>query len=199
MGSQTKEGQEMKGRRLAIALIVLVVVAAVSVSAGLASRAGTGSARAFPTGPVNLTMWWWGEQEAAGAKKWLADTDCALPQETPERDDQDRAADDRRARARRSRLRQPRRRDRTSSTSGVASGALEDAWAGSTKPVSDYIPASELKHYSTLGKTRMTARSGRRAGTSSRPSRSSIARTCLPRPASNRLARGHSCLRPATA
>src|SRR5581483_944898 len=25
--------------------------------------------------------------------------------------------------------------------------SLEDAWAGSTKPVSDYIPASELKHY----------------------------------------------------
>src|SRR5207244_4725658 len=25
--------------------------------------------------------------------------------------------------------------------------SLEDAWAGSTKPVSDYIPAAELKHY----------------------------------------------------
>ena len=25
--------------------------------------------------------------------------------------------------------------------------SLEDAWAGSTKPVSDYIPRSELRHY----------------------------------------------------
>ena len=48
----------------------LAALAAAGVGFG-----GTGrSPNAFPTGKVNLTMWWWGEQEAAGAKNWLAQT-----------------------------------------------------------------------------------------------------------------------------
>jgi len=38
------------------------------------SPEGAGSPQAFPTEDVTLTMWWWGEQEAPGAKQWLADT-----------------------------------------------------------------------------------------------------------------------------
>ena len=91
-------------------------------------------------------MWWWGEQEAAGAKKWLADT-VALYQK-----------------------KHPNVTIKTvlQTTNGLVPAfkaaaaakkgpdiqyfwggiwSLEDAWAGSTKPVSDYIPKSELKHY----------------------------------------------------
>ena len=55
-----------------IASLVSLVVALTIVVAGLGSASAARSA--YPTGPVHLTMWWWGEQEAAGAKKWLADT-----------------------------------------------------------------------------------------------------------------------------
>src|SRR5260370_38194282 len=52
-------------------------VAALALGAGTAggsAPAGGTASKAFPTGPVNLKMWWWGEQEAAGAKGWLAQT-----------------------------------------------------------------------------------------------------------------------------
>src|SRR2546426_3271928 len=133
-------------RRLALALLVVCVVAAMSVGAGLASRSSTGNTRAFPTGPVNLTMWWWGEQEAAGAKDWLAQTVKLYQQKHPS----------------------VTIKTVLQTTNGLVPAfkaaaaakkgpdiqyfwggiwSLEDAWAGSTKPVSDYIPASELKHY----------------------------------------------------
>src|ERR1043166_5068091 len=53
----------------------LAAVACLALVAGAAfARNDRPAAEPFPTGPVKLTMWWWGEQEAAGAKKWLADT-----------------------------------------------------------------------------------------------------------------------------
>ena len=61
-------------RKLGVVVAVTVVAAAVLATAGLASRSSSTTRQAFPTGPVNLTMWWWGEQEAAGAKGWLAQT-----------------------------------------------------------------------------------------------------------------------------
>ncbi len=133
-------------RRLALALGVVCVVAAVSVGAGLASRSSTGSTRAYPTGPVNLTMWWWGEDEAHGAKGWLAKTVALYHQKHPN----------------------VTIKTVLQTTNGLVPAfkaaaaakkgpdiqyfwggiwSLEDAWNGSTKPVSDYIPASELKHY----------------------------------------------------
>ena len=30
--------------------------------------------KAITTKPVTLTMWWWGDQEAPGAKLWVDDT-----------------------------------------------------------------------------------------------------------------------------
>ena len=43
----------------------------------------TKTAEAYPTGPVHLVMWWWGKQEAPGAKKWLADTVAGYQQKHP--------------------------------------------------------------------------------------------------------------------
>ncbi len=84
-------------RKLGVVVAVTVVTATVLATAGLAARSSTTTRKALPTGPVNLTMSWWGEQEAAGAKCWLARHGRALREEAPEREDQDRPADDGRA------------------------------------------------------------------------------------------------------
>ena len=122
-------------------------------------------------------MWWWGEQEADGAKKWLADTSSCT-----------------RRSIRTSRSR-PSCRRRTASIPAFKAAAaakkgpdiqyfwggiwsLEDAWADNTKPVSDYIPRSELRHYLNAKEDTSAARSGRRPGTYSLLFRSCTARTC---------------------
>jgi ABC-type glycerol-3-phosphate transport system substrate-binding protein len=100
----------------------------------------------FPTEPVKLTMWWWGEQEAKGAKSWLAQTVKLYQKKHPN----------------------VTIKTVLQTTNGLVPAfkaaaaakkgpdiqyfwggiwSLEDAWAGSTKPVSDYIPRSELRHY----------------------------------------------------
>ena len=55
-------------RRIWVVAVIACVAGALLTGASLAARAA-GSAD-----EVNLTMWWWGEQEATGAKKWLAET-----------------------------------------------------------------------------------------------------------------------------
>src|SRR5437870_1182361 len=55
--------------------LTAAAIAGAALMAVAGAFGGTaGSPKAFPTGDVKLTMWWWGEQEAAGAKKWLAQT-----------------------------------------------------------------------------------------------------------------------------
>ena len=60
-------------RKLGVAVAVAALAAAVVGAAALSARTNASSKAAYPTGPVNLTMWWWGEQEAAGAKAPLED------------------------------------------------------------------------------------------------------------------------------
>src|SRR6202162_5826467 len=135
-------------RPLGAALLVACVVAA--GVAGLVSRgsasASTANVKAFPTGPVNLTMWWWGEQEAAGAKGWLAQTvklyERKHPNVTIKTVLQTTNGLVPACKAAAAAKKGP---DLQYFWGGIWS--LEDAWAGSTKPVSDYIPAAELKHY----------------------------------------------------
>ena len=52
--------------------ILALAALGAALTVGLGGFGGRASSQ--KQGPVNLTMWWWGEQEAAGAKKWLADT-----------------------------------------------------------------------------------------------------------------------------
>src|SRR5918911_963402 len=127
------------------------IVAVGGAAAALAAvGAGFGGAakspRAFPTGKVNLTMWWWGEDEAHGAKGWLAQTIKLYEKKHPN----------------------VTIKSVLQTTNGLVPAfkaaaaakkgpdiqyfwggiwSLEDAWNGSTKAVSDYIPRSELKHY----------------------------------------------------
>src|SRR5260370_38872360 len=124
-------------------------VAALALGAGTAggsAPAGGTASKAFPTGPVNLTMWWWGEQEAAGGEGWRAQTIALYHKKHPnvtiktvlETTNGLVPAFKAAAAAKKG-------PDLQYFWGGIWS--LEDAWAGSTKPVSDYIPAAELKHY----------------------------------------------------
>jgi raffinose/stachyose/melibiose transport system substrate-binding protein len=136
----------MSRKRFGGALVLAAAIGAaafVGVQGGQAQRESTG---AFPTGPVHLTMWWWGEQEAAGAKKWLAQTIKLYEKKHPNvtistvLETTDGLIPSFKAAA--AAKKGP---DIEYFWGGI--WALGDAWAGNTKPVSDYIPMSELKHY----------------------------------------------------
>ncbi len=132
-------------RRLGV-IAAVAVLAAVLVGAGTASRDATSGARAFPTGPVNLTMWWWGEQEAAGAKKWLNDTIALYSKKHPNvKIKAVLQTTDGLIPAFKAAAAAKKGPDIQYFWGGIWS--LDDAWAGNTKPVSDYIPRSELRHY----------------------------------------------------
>jgi raffinose/stachyose/melibiose transport system substrate-binding protein len=133
-------------RKLGVAATVAVLAAAVLATAAFAVRTTTTSTKAFPTGPVNLTMWWWGEQEAAGAKGWLNQTIALYEKKHPnvkiktvlETTDGLIPAFKAAAAAKKG-------PDIQYFWGGIWS--LGDAWANNTKPISDYIPKSEYKHY----------------------------------------------------
>jgi multiple sugar transport system substrate-binding protein len=121
------------------------VVAAVAIAALVAGSGSAAPARGEGE-TVNLTMWWWGEQEAAGAKKWLAETIRLYEQRHPNvkiktvLQTTDGLIPSFKAAA--AAKKGP---DIQYFWGGIWS--LDDAWAGNTKPISDYIPRSELKHY----------------------------------------------------
>jgi raffinose/stachyose/melibiose transport system substrate-binding protein len=101
---------------------------------------------AFPTGPVKLTMWWWGEQEAKGAKEWLKQTIALYQKKHPNVTIKTvLQTTDGLVPAFKAAAAAKKGPDIQYFWGGIWS--LEDAWAGSTKPASDYIPKSELRHY----------------------------------------------------
>lgn len=135
-------------RRFGIALLAtaLVVVLGGGASSS-ASRASTDASRARGAAPpVNLTMWWWGEQEAAGAKKWLAETVALYRKKHPNVTIKTvLQTTDGLIPAFKAAAAAKKGPDIQYFWGGVWS--LDDAWAGNTRPVSDYIPRSELRHY----------------------------------------------------
>ncbi|WP_041730021.1 ABC transporter substrate-binding protein [Conexibacter woesei] len=137
------------------------MLAALTASAVALTACGGGSSSAddkrstgadFPTGktipsdPVELTMWWWGDQEAAGARRWLAETVQAYEAEHPnvtiktvlQTTDSLVPAFNTAAAARRG-------PDIQFFWGGINS--LEPAWRGYIRPISKYIPRDELAHY----------------------------------------------------
>src|SRR5918994_4034346 len=99
----------------------------------------------FPTEPVKLTMWWWGEQEAKGAEDWLDETIRLYKQEhanvtiKPVLQTTDGLVPSFKAAAK-----AEKGPDIQYFWGGIWS--LENAWADSIVPVSDYIPQDELQH-----------------------------------------------------
>ncbi len=133
-------------RKLGVVAAVAVVAATVLTTAGLAARSSTTTRSALPTGPVNLTMSWWGEQEAAGAKSWLADTVALYQKKHPNvKIKTVLQTTDGLIPAFKAAAAAKKGPDIQYFWGGI--WALDDAWHGNTKPVSDYIPKSELAHY----------------------------------------------------
>lgn len=129
-----------RNRRFGAVLVVAAAAVVVQLGGGSVAR-GTASAE-----PVNLTMWWWGEQEAAGAKKWLAETIRLYQRKHPNvRIKTVLQTTDGLIPAFKAAAAAKKGPDIQYFWGGIWS--LDDAWAGNTKPVSDYIPRSELRHY----------------------------------------------------
>ena len=127
-----------------IASLASLVVALAIVVAGLGSASASNGA--FPTEPVNLTMWWWGEQEAKGATGWLNQTIALYNKKHPNvKIKPVLQTTDGLIPAFKAAAAAKKGPDIQYFWGGI--WALDDAWAGNTKAVSDYIPRSELKHY----------------------------------------------------
>ena len=134
---------KITGKAIAAGSAVAVLLSTFSL---IGASASVDPKKAFPTKPVTLTMWWWGEQEAPGAQAWL-----------------DKAVID-------YKKKRPNVTIKTvlqttdglipafSAAAAAKSGpdlqyfwggiySQQPGWDGHIAPVSDHIPASELKHY----------------------------------------------------
>jgi raffinose/stachyose/melibiose transport system substrate-binding protein len=144
-------------RRWSLPLLAAAVAAVLAGCGGGDSGGGSGAAKAdFPTGrtipkgPVKLTMWWWGEQEAKGAKEWLAQTVDAYHAKHPnvtittvlQSTDSLVPAFKTAASAKKG-------PDIQFFWGGIWS--LENAWSGAIRPVSDYLGRAEVRHYLNAG------------------------------------------------
>jgi ABC-type glycerol-3-phosphate transport system substrate-binding protein len=130
-------------RRIPVLSAVACVAVAALAGASLGARAET-SARA--AADVNLTMWWWGEQEAAGAKKWLAETIKLYEKKYPNVTIKTvLQTTDGLIPAFKAAAAAKKGPDLQYFWGGIWS--LGDAWEGNTKAISDYIPRSEYRHY----------------------------------------------------
>ncbi len=129
-------------RRFVPVALMACTAAVVLTGASLAARAA-GSA---PAENVSLTMWWWGEQEAAGAKTWLKQTVRLYEQKHPNvKIKTVLQTTDGLVPAFKAAAAAKKGPDIQYFWGGIWS--LDDAWAGNTKPISDYIPRSEYRHY----------------------------------------------------
>jgi raffinose/stachyose/melibiose transport system substrate-binding protein len=150
--SRTEEEKTMTHLGQARALLAAVAAALFVVAGcgGSENTAGTtgGAAgeTAFPTEDVTLTMSWWGDQEAAGAKDWVKETVDLYHQKHPNVTIKTvLQTTDGLVPAFKAAAAAKKGPDIQYFWGGIWS--LEDAWAGATKPVSDYIPKEELDHY----------------------------------------------------
>ena len=133
-------------RNLGLTVVAVLAAAALLGSTASAARPTARSAHQDSSANVNLTMWWWGEQEAAGAKNWLAQTIKLYEKKHPTVSIKTvLQTTDGLIPAFKAAAAAKKGPDIQYFWGGIWS--LDDAWLGNTKPVSDYIPKSELRHY----------------------------------------------------
>ena len=133
-------------RNLGLAVVAVLAAAVLLGSTASAARPTARSAQQDSSANVNLTMWWWGEQEAAGAKNWLAQTIKLYEKKHPTVSIKTvLQTTDGLIPAFKAAAAAKKGPDIQYFWGGIWS--LDDAWLGNTKPVSDYIPRSELRHY----------------------------------------------------
>ncbi|HVR13198.1 MAG TPA: extracellular solute-binding protein [Gaiellaceae bacterium] len=133
-------------RNLGPTVVAVLAAAALLGSTASAARPTARSAQQDSSANVNLTMWWWGEQEAAGAKNWLAQTIKLYEKKHPTVSIKTvLQTTDGLIPAFKAAAAAKKGPDIQYFWGGIWS--LDDAWLGNTKPVSDYVPKSELRHY----------------------------------------------------
>jgi raffinose/stachyose/melibiose transport system substrate-binding protein len=133
-------------RNLGLAVVAVLAAAALLGSAASAARPTARSAEQNSSANVNLTMWWWGEDEAHGAKNWLAQTIKLYEKKHPNVSIKTvLQTTDGLIPAFKAAAAAKKGPDIQYFWGGIWS--LDDAWLGNQKPVSDYIPKSELRHY----------------------------------------------------
>jgi len=135
----------------AVAALCAVAVAACGGSSG-GGGSGTSAKAEFPTGksipkgPVHLTMWWWGEQEAKGAKNWLQSSISAYEKLHPNVTIKTvLQTTDGLIPAFQTAAAAGKGPDIQFFWGGIYS--MEPTWHDWIRPISDYLPASETKHY----------------------------------------------------
>lgn len=95
---------------------------------------------------VDLVMWWWGDQEAPGAKDWLNETVKLYQDQHPNiKIETVLQSTDQLVPAFKSAAAAQQGPDIQYFWGGV--WTLENTWSGSLAPISDYIPKDELSHY----------------------------------------------------
>jgi raffinose/stachyose/melibiose transport system substrate-binding protein len=93
-----------------------------------------------------LTIWWWGDQEAPGAKKWMEETVKKFEDKNPNiKIKTVLQSTDNLIPAFKAAASSQQGPDIQYFWGGVYT--LEDAWQGNIVPISDYIPKEELAHY----------------------------------------------------
>ena len=136
----------VKRRTVMFAVLAAVVAIAAGCGSSSGDSSGSGSTPASSTGPVKLTMWWWGDQEAAGMKNFVADSvqkyEAAHPNITIDTvlQSTDNLMPNFAAAAK-----AKQGPDIEYRWGGIWN--LQDAWDGNLAAVSDYIPQDELAHY----------------------------------------------------
>ena len=71
---------KISGKSIAAGSAVAVLLSTFTL---IGASASVNPKKAFPTKPVTLTMWWWGEQEAPGAQAWVDATVAAYKKKRP--------------------------------------------------------------------------------------------------------------------
>ena len=131
----------------AVALFALILTSCAPAVAPTAAPATAAPATLAPvTTPVHLVVWWWGEQEAPGAQKWMDETVAAYEKLHPN------VTIDTVLQSTDSLI--PAFASAATAKSGPdiqyfwgGTYTLEPAWQGSLIPINDLIPANELSHY----------------------------------------------------
>jgi len=130
-----------KGRwgRIAAVTACLCLATASAATAGPVRRAGAKA-------PIQLTMWWWGDQEAAGLKGFVADSIKKYEAANPNiKISATLQSTDNLVPAFRAAAAAKKGPDIEYFWGGI--NTLEDAWAGNITPISSLLPKSEWKHY----------------------------------------------------